>query len=107
MGGEGGTLERGACALQGRHTRQIQLPCVPLQVGIDRSGEPVVKHIESLGGVSGHSRAINCVRFSPSGKSCAGLRVVHHGFADCMRWHTNLPSALQGNSWPQLVTVAR
>ena len=66
----------------------------------------MVKHIESLGGVSGHSRAINCVRFSPSGKSCAGSRGVHQGLL-CMRCHTNLPSALQGSSWPQLVTAAR
>ncbi len=78
-----------------------------MQVGIDHSGDPVVKHIESLGGVSGHSRAINCVRFSPSGKSCAGTRVVQQGFADCTHCQTNLSSALQGNSWPQLVTVAR
>eukprot|EP00891_Asterochloris_glomerata_P002847 jgi/Astpho2/2847/e_gw1.00050.118.1_t len=40
-----------------------------IKVSVDHSGDPVVKHIESLGGVSGHSRAINCVRFSPSGKS--------------------------------------
>ena len=45
---------------------------LPMQVGTDHNGDPVVKHIESLGGVSGHSRAINCVRFSPSGQFVLG-----------------------------------
>ena len=78
-----------------------------MQVCTDLTGDPVVKHIESLGGVSGHSRAINCVRFSPSGQSCPGSWVAYQGFADCTRCQAKLLSALQGSSWPQLATVAR
>ena len=81
VGGEAGTLEQGMCA----PSEKAGTPTA-MQVGIDHDGDPVVKHIDSLGGVSGHSRAVNCVRFSPSGKSCAGSRGVHPS-----RWLHALP----------------